>query len=600
MTNSTSQNTQQVAFENSTSVGEHAPVQSSTIKELDRSLETLSRGKYHWINLDLKEKVRFLDQILIDFDSVAQEWVTLSMRAKGIPKNSFGEGEEWFNIAISNRLIRLYKESLVEILEHGRPQIPGPITSRKNGQISVQVFPQKPIDKLLLRGTTCQILMKPGTTAQQVMENQALIYRKEDPFPAISLVLGAGNTSFLLPGDILAKLFGDGHAVIFKPNPINEYLGPLVEHAFRSVIKPGFMQVAYGGAEQGSYLCHHPYVDDLHMTGSHHTFETIVFGPGKEGAQRKTNRNPILNKRFTAELGNITPVIVIPGDWTEEDIKTQGTKIATWLVYNAGFACPAPRLVIQKKDWPHREALNQAIADSFARVDTRSAFYPGAIEIHKRFISAYPSAQQFGEQQSDRLPWTFIPDIDSSDVNDICFKEEPFCSILAETSIDAGSIPEFIQQSVSFVNEHVWGTLHAIMIVHPKSQHETQIARAIEKGISDLNYGTVSINQYPAISYYIGLTGWGGSPGKDIYDIQSGIGFVNNTLMLADIQKNIMRAPFNLSPDPFVISTKRAHEFGAKMAHFEAFPSLRQLPSIIWTVLRSPHEHVFKKDNRVT
>jgi hypothetical protein len=595
VTNISTQPTQQEELDSSTKNGMGSPNQCSSIEDIDRSLDKLSSGKSRWINLDLRQKIQFLDQIMVDFNSIAQEWVTLSMKAKGIPKNSFGEGEEWFNIAISNRLIRLYKESLVDILNHGKPHIPGPITKLENGQVSVQVFPQKPIDRLLLRGTTCQVLMESGIKTHQVKDNQAVLYRKENPAGAISLVLGAGNTSFLLPGDILAKLFGEGHVVIFKPNPINEYLGHLVEHAFRSVIQPGFMQVVYGGAEQGSYLCQHPSVDDLHMTGSHHTFEAIVFGPGEEGALRKANKNPILNKRFTAELGNITPVIVIPGEWSEDDIKTQGAKIATWLVYNAGFACPAPRLVIQQESWPHREALNQAIAESLAQVEPRSAFYPGAGEIHNRFIAAHPSAQQFGEPKTGQLPWTFITDIDSSDVNNISFKEEPFCSILAETSIEADSCQEFIQRAVSFVNEHVWGTLHVILIVHPKSQNDVHIASEIEKGISVLNYGTVSVNQYPAISYYIGFTGWGGYPGQDIYDIQSGNGFVNNTLMLADIQKNIMRAPFNLSPDPFVISTKRAHEFGEKMANYEAFPSLRQLPGIIWTVFRSPHEHILQK-----
>lgn len=597
MTNPSSQSLHQMDLDSSTEVVEDVPSQSSTFEELDRSLDILSSGKDQWKNLDLNEKVQILDQILIDFNSVAQEWVTLSMEAKGIPRHSFGEGEEWFNIAISNRLMRLYKESLIEILSHGKPKIPGPITKLENGQVSVQVFPQKPIDRLLLRGTTCQILMDPDIKAQQVIDNQAILYRQENQAGAVSLVLGAGNTSFLLPGDILAKLFGEGHVVIFKPNPINEYLGLLVDHAFRSVIQSGFMQVVYGGAEQGSYLCQHPSVDDLHMTGSHHTYEAIVFGPGEEGTQRKANRAPILNKRFTAELGNITPVIVVPGEWSEDDIKTQGAKIATWLVYNAGFACPAPRLVIQQKGWHHREALNQAIAESLAQVEPRNAFYPGADEIHNRFTAAHPSARHFGEPRTGQLPWTFIKDIDSSDVDNICFKEEPFCSILSETSIEANSCPEFIQKAVSFVNEHVWGTLHAILVVHPKSQNDVEISSAIEKGISDLHYGTVSVNQYPAISYYIGLTGWGGYPGQDIYDIQSGIGFVNNTFMLADIQKNIMRAPFSLSPDPFVISTKRAHEFGEKIAKYEAFPSLGQLPGIIWTVLRGPHEHFFKKGN---
>ena len=156
---------------------------------------------------------------------------------------------------------------------------------------------------------------------------------------------------------------------------------------------------------------------------------------------------------------------------------------------------------------------------------------------------------------------------------------------------------EFIDQAVSFANNHVWVTLHAILVIDSKAQKDSQISFALERAIADLRYGTVSINQYPAISYYIGLTTWGGHSGHDIYDIQSGSGFVNNTLMFSNPQKSVMRAPFDLSPDPFVVSTRRAHEFAAKIAAYEAFPSFRQLPSIIWTVLRSPHEHVFKRSD---
>jgi hypothetical protein len=37
---------------------------------------------------------------------------------------------------------------------------------------------------------------------------------------------------------------------------------------------------------------------------------------------------------------------------------------------------------------------------------------------------------------------------------------------------------------------------------------------------------------------------WGGYPGRDIYDIQSGIGFVNNMLMFDKPQKAIVRGQF--------------------------------------------------------
>jgi hypothetical protein len=287
------------------STGAFDPIAPSSTTEMNDALDSLERSKNQWINLGLEHKIKILDQLMEDFNHVAKDWVDLSLQAKGVPKNSFGEGEEWFNIAISNRLIRLYRSTLEEIKKQGVPSIPGPITTNLNGQLSVQVFPQTYIDRLLLLGTTCQIIMPPGINQDELLENQASVYRREQREGKITLVLGAGNTSFLIPGDILAKLFGEGHVIIFKPNPINEYLGPLVEYAFRSLIEPGYMRVIYGGAQQGAYLSHHDLVADLHMTGSHHTFETIVFGPGEEGAQHKTAREPQLNKRFTAELGNI-------------------------------------------------------------------------------------------------------------------------------------------------------------------------------------------------------------------------------------------------------------------------------------------------------
>ncbi|MBK5109710.1 MAG: hypothetical protein JJE12_16360 [Anaerolineales bacterium] len=127
----------------------------SSKKEMDRALDVLDASKDRWINLQLAQKITILEQLLKDFNHVAQEWVNLSMQAKGIPANIFGEGEEWFNIAISNRLLRLYRSSLEEIISHGRPSIPGPVSNNPNGQLSVQVFPQKNIDRLLLLGTTC-------------------------------------------------------------------------------------------------------------------------------------------------------------------------------------------------------------------------------------------------------------------------------------------------------------------------------------------------------------------------------------------------------------------------------------------------------------
>ncbi|HUE97999.1 MAG TPA: hypothetical protein VMN99_02025 [Anaerolineales bacterium] len=35
----------------------------------------------------------------------------------------------------------------------------------------------------------------------------------------------------------------------------------------------GYLRIVYGSVAQGSYLCKHPQVDELHLTGSANTFE---------------------------------------------------------------------------------------------------------------------------------------------------------------------------------------------------------------------------------------------------------------------------------------------------------------------------------------
>ena len=62
-----------------------------------------------------------------------------------------------------------------------------------------------------------------------------------------------------------------------------------MEVAFRALIDGGYLRIVYGGAEEGAYLCNHPGVDEIHITGSDKTFDAIVLGPGAEGAARKAD-----------------------------------------------------------------------------------------------------------------------------------------------------------------------------------------------------------------------------------------------------------------------------------------------------------------------
>ena len=172
--------------------------------------------------------------------------------------------------------------------------------------------------------------------------------------PRVALVLGAGNVASIGPLDVVHKLFVEGQVCLLKMNPVNAYLGPFIERAFKRLVDDGFLRLAYGGADVGEYLCQHESVDEIHITGSDRTHDAIVFGVGEEGARRKAENDPRNTKRITSELGNVSPVIIMPGSWTEADLRFHAENVATQMTNNAGFNCNAAKVLIMHEGWSQK------------------------------------------------------------------------------------------------------------------------------------------------------------------------------------------------------------------------------------------------------
>jgi acyl-CoA reductase-like NAD-dependent aldehyde dehydrogenase len=427
--------------------------------------------------------------------------------------------------------------------------------------------------------------MDPSVSLQNGGIPQASFYNRQDKKGRVCAVLGAGNVAGLMPGDFLYKLFVEGQVVALKMNPVNEYLGPILADGFAALIEAGYLQIVYGGSEAGAYLCNHAAVDDVHLTGSDRTFEAIVFGPGAEGQRRKQAHQPLFTKPFSAELGNISPVIVVPGPWTDKDIHNQAARLGSWLAPNAACNCNAPRLIIQMKNWLLRQKLNQGIADFLAGIPTRQAYYPGSFELHQQFVNAHPQALQLGDVHKGDLPWTFIPDVDPANAEDICFRREPFMSLFSETALDANTVVEFIGKAVEFANNNVWGTLTASIVVHPDSLKDPQVAAAVDQAIADLHYGSIVINLWGALAHYMTITPWGGYPGADIYDVQSGIGFVNNPLMFDSVQKSVVYTDFAPLADPYLANITNNYLYYRQDTRYHFNPSVGNLVKLMWRAL---------------
>ena len=563
-------------------------ISPSTRDEMDAAVQALQSHKDEWVTRTVRERIALLDRLIQDFAAIAPRWVAACLQAKSVAEDAPTASEEW---AVGPwpvlKNLRQLRQSLSDIETYGHPRIPGPVTTRPDGQVVAQVFPQTSYDRLFFYGVTAEVWMEPGVTVEELPQTQANAYQAQQYEGKVALVLGAGNVSSIGPMDILYKLFVEDQVVLFKTNPVNAYLGSLIEESFRALVEPGFLRVVHGGAVEGAYLCNHPGIDEIHITGSDKTFDAIVFGPGPEGAARKAEHKPLLTRRVTGELGNVSPVIVVPGPWSASDIAYQGEHLVTMLTNNAGFNCNATRVIIDHASWAQRDQLLQQMRQVLKRIPPRAAYYPGAQQRHQTFVAEHPEAEQFGTPTNGQLPWTLIAGVDPGNAEDVCFTTEVFCSLFAETPIEAANVPEYIDHAVAFANEHLWGTLNATIIVHPKSLKDPAIAAAVERAVANLHYGTVGVNYWAGAGFALAVTTWGAFPGHDIANIQSGTGVVHNSLMFSRPQKSVLRGPFRSIPTPpwFVTRGKMARKLFPKLTEFEAAPSPWKVPELMWSAM---------------
>lgn len=549
---------------------------TTTQPELDAALAALAASKTRWTQTTPAQRLDLLSAIQRDLLAVMPEWVAASLHARQGEANPYVQGDEWAVASIIFRLLHELRQTLHSIDRDGQPRLPVPLYTRPDGWRVARVFPNSLTDRAFYTGIQAETWLEPDTPVFQPSTHSG----------KIALVLGAGNIASLPPADVLNRLFNENQVVILKMNPINAYLGPLIERGFRVLVEGGFLRVVYGGADVAQYLAQHPLVDTLHLTGSDKTYEAIVFGGGAAGAQRKAQRQPLVTKPFSAELGNITPIIIVPGPWTARDIAYQARSLAFMLIVNAGFTCLAARVLVQHAGWNQRETLNRALGQVFSSIPTQYAYYPGAHERHAAFLAQHPHALQYGQPADGHLPWTYIPGLSPDVPDDICYQTEAFCSLVAETALPAASVEDYLEKAVDFANERLWGTLTTALIVHPRSLREPRIAAAVERALARLRYGTVHLNVYPFAGIFMATLPWGGIAGQDCYDIQSGTGFVNNTYMLARPHKSIIRGPFKLLFRPASTMNRRYPHFFRPLMHYEADRSLGWLPSIAQNVIR--------------
>jgi aldehyde dehydrogenase (NAD(P)+) len=279
---------------------------------------------------------------------------------------------------------------------------------------------------------------------------------------------------------------------------------------------------------------------------------------------------PLLAKEITSELGNVSPVLVVPGPWSSGSLGAQAESVAGAVTHNSSFNCNAAKLLVLPRGWPGREAFLGALERALAHAPPRVPWYPGALDRYRALTEGRaPEAVRRVGQGEGVLPWTLVCGLDPA-APDPAFTTEPFCALLSETSVGSADPLEFLSEAVDFVNQRVWGTLAAHLVVHPRTLRDPRLGAAVEQAIRRLRYGTVAVNVWAGYGFGFGTTPWGAYPGSSAADVQSGRGFVHNTLMLEQVEKAVVRHPARTFPKPpYFPSHRTAHRLGRRLVALE-------------------------------
>ena len=558
-----------------------AAVPPTPIPEIDRLIDRLEGRKQAWVEVGVGERIRLLERCIEHTLRGAGAWVADACRAKGIPDSSPQTGEEWLGGPVTTlRNMRLF----VEALRHGGVRPLPSVRTAPNGQTVATVFPTSPLDKLMMGGISAEVWVEPGKEA-----SQGRIYRDKLAGKAstgkVALVLGAGNVASIGPMDALYKLFVDDEVVILKTNPVNAYLGPHIEEAMRPLVDEGFFAVVDGGAVVGSHIFNHPKIDSIHMTGSDRTHDAIVWGRDpEEQKRRKAANDPFITKPISSELGAVTPVLVVPGPWSDADIEFQARHVASMVANNASFNCNAAKALVVASGWDRKQQFLAKVRDALAKMPARKAYYPGAQDRYRGFLDHYPTAEKLGDGSSDVVPWTVIPNVPPKP-GEYALTNEAFCGVLALVELEASDAASFLKAAVPFANDTMWGTLSAMVLIDPVTEKENKAA--FEQALADLRYGGIAVNAFAGVIYALVVTTWGAFPGHPLTDIQSGRGVVHNAFMFDNPQKSIVRAPFRIKPTPLWFADHKTQGSTAKaLAEMEAYPSFLKLPKLIANAVR--------------
>jgi len=542
--------------------------------DIDRNISKLRVNSTGFLNLDESTLVTMLEQVIENIKTISYYWATLSSEKKGILSKS-KEGEEWIGGPFACIFAIQY---FIETIQNKDDLDKSKYDDTDK---SYKVFPTKNIEKLLFPYLEGEIRFAKNLNFNQINEYRGFANRFEKIEPKITLVLGAGNVSSIPVLDALFHMIAYKSVIYLKLNPVNDYLLPIFTQVFDPFITRGFMIITQGDMHASRYLTQHDAFQQIHLTGSNYTYENIVYGKVLSDKERSLKTYPKINKKpITSELGNVTPIIVHPGNWSRSEIRHQAKKIVTAKLNNSGFNCIAAQVIVLPKDWRHTQKLKNDIKHYLKKVGDTTSYYPGSSENLNELIETN------NYEQINNLTCSTPFLLADLDLEKEYGNKEVWSTALYFKELSFSSYEDFAVKAIDYVNNELWGNLGVTVLIKNFKKGTNKLI--LKNYVDELKYGTVAINEWSALGFVIPSLPWGGYPGNRDNDIQSGQGYVHNSNLFESPQKGIVYSKFRISPlidPPWFITNRKAHRIFKHLTYYQATKSKINLIKLIFSTL---------------
>jgi len=547
---------------------------SPSIADLDPQLTGLRAGAERWTELPLSEKRAVLREVRAATLAAAAEWVEAACGVKRIAPDGPAAGEEWSTGPFSVITATLALEKTLKLVDSGRSPISEvEVGSAPGRRTTLAVFPYVAKDAVL-KDYEAHVWLRPGVSLDDARGGLARQLRRRDAPARVTLVLGAGNITAIPALDVLSALYQENSAVIVKLNPVNAAIQTAFEAAFAPLIERGVLVVTAGDQELGQQLLDDDRIDRVHLTGSRHTHDAIVWGEGEDAVRRRAAGEPLLDKPVSSELGGVGPAIVVPDEtWSADNIDAVARDIATQRLHNSGFNCVATQIAVIPDAWSKADAFVDRLRHHLAAAPDRAAYYPGASSRQLAVVTVHPDASVLGGDP--HVPRTLVDHLDPADAEEHLFTQEAFGPVLGVMRLPGTREPgPYLAAAVAFANEKLAGTLSASIHLHPSTQEA--LGSQFDDLVAELRYGTVGINAWAGTVFGMPGGTWGAFPGHTLDDVGSGIGIVHNALLLDPdhVERTVAQGPWHAHPTPlWFVGNRTSHITARRLTRFAGIDS---------------------------